>query len=230
MRALTIEAFVDVNAVTVVETLERAREVDVQVELVRVRLVADARQVRQQVLVHVCGERCRGELLVIHGRVERECLVHDFDGLHEQKLEIGLARAARQTHVRLYSRVHFEVRVARTYVLGRDPRLACDGRAWVCRARVEHARLRGSKGRRREERGEGSKEVAGRDHADCLSRELASRSQQDQGKRRSRGTAEARRHQCALIYPAHGVLSDLREEPGAPALTRSVAPSLVHLE
>ena len=67
----------------VIEALQRAREVDVEVVVARIRLLPDAREVREHVLVHVLRERRGRALLVVHGRVERERLVHHFDDLFD---------------------------------------------------------------------------------------------------------------------------------------------------
>ena len=80
-RALTVIAVVDVNTVAVVKPLDRARQVDVEVEVVGVLLVADAGEVREDVLVDVEREGRGRELLVVGGRVEGESLVDDFDDL-----------------------------------------------------------------------------------------------------------------------------------------------------
>ena len=44
---------VDVNTVTVVQSFESTRKVDVQVEIGRITLMADSCQIRQQILVNI---------------------------------------------------------------------------------------------------------------------------------------------------------------------------------
>ena len=51
-------------------------------EVVRILLPADAREVREQILVHVCCEWLWCGPLVIHRRVECERLVNDIDDLY----------------------------------------------------------------------------------------------------------------------------------------------------
>ena len=77
----TIITVVGVHAVTVVEPLEGARDVHVEVVVARVLLVLDARKVLEQVFVDVERERPGREPLVVDRRMKRECLVHDIDDL-----------------------------------------------------------------------------------------------------------------------------------------------------
>ena len=81
----TIIAVVGIHAVTVVETLERERDVEMEIVVAGVLLLLDAREVLQQVLVHVERERPGRELLVVDRSVERERLVHDIDDLRRAK-------------------------------------------------------------------------------------------------------------------------------------------------
>lgn len=68
---LTVKAVVDVHAVAVVQTLQRARQINVEVEVRRVLLLADARQVSEEILVHVRRERLGCEQFVADRCVER---------------------------------------------------------------------------------------------------------------------------------------------------------------
>ena len=77
----TIVAVVDVHAVTVVKALEGARHIDMEVVVAGVLLVLDAREILEEVFVHVERERPWREPLVVDRRVERERLVHDVDDL-----------------------------------------------------------------------------------------------------------------------------------------------------
>ena len=52
-----------------------------ELEVVRVLLVADAREVEEQVLVHLRRERLRRESLVVDRSVEGDSLVDDVKGL-----------------------------------------------------------------------------------------------------------------------------------------------------
>ena len=65
----------------IIQTLQRAREVDVEVVVARVLLVLNARKVLEQVFVDVERERPGREPLVVDRRMKRECLVHDIDDL-----------------------------------------------------------------------------------------------------------------------------------------------------
>ena len=77
----TIVAVVDVHAVTVVQALEGARHIDMEIVVAGILLVLDAREVLEEVFVHVERERPWREPLVVDRRVERERLVHDVEDL-----------------------------------------------------------------------------------------------------------------------------------------------------
>ena len=77
----TIVTVVDVHAVTIVKAFQRAGEVNVEIVVARVGLVLDAREVLEQIFVHVKGEWPGREPLVVDGRVERERLVDNVDNL-----------------------------------------------------------------------------------------------------------------------------------------------------
>lgn len=63
-----------------------------------VRCRADARQVCEQVFVHVCGVRLGREDLVVHGGVERDGLVDDVDDLGLTSVRLGRDSSERKGH------------------------------------------------------------------------------------------------------------------------------------
>ena len=80
-RRHTIITVVGVHAVTVVEPLEGARDVHVEIIVASILLVLNACKVLEQVFVDVERERPGREPLVVDRRMKRECLVHDIDDL-----------------------------------------------------------------------------------------------------------------------------------------------------
>ena len=87
--ALTIVAIVDIHAMAVVQALNRARQVDLQVEVFVVLLVADAPEVLEDFLVHVKREGRGRELLVVDRRVKREGLVDNLNDLQKNVELVG---------------------------------------------------------------------------------------------------------------------------------------------
>ena len=69
-RFHTVVAEVDVGGVAVMQPLERARNINVEEEVVRVIRLADSLQVTDEILADVDDKRLGGPDLVIGGRVE----------------------------------------------------------------------------------------------------------------------------------------------------------------
>ena len=65
----------------VVQPLERPRQINVEVKVRRVLLLADAREVAEEVFVHARGEGLGRAELVVDGGVEGEGFVDDVDDL-----------------------------------------------------------------------------------------------------------------------------------------------------
>ncbi len=145
----TVIAVVGVDAVAVVETLDSARYIDVEVVVARVLLVLDAREVLEQILVYVEREGPRRQLLVVDGSVKRECLVNDINNLYtdsqgeyvgnidlRQTLSYGRDRLlrGRSTHIGLDGRIHRGRPVACAHIGGRHPRHVANRGTRVCRA------------------------------------------------------------------------------------------------
>lgn len=74
-------AVVDPNTVPVVEPLEGAREVDVEIEVVSVLRFVNSRQICEKVFVNILREWLGGTNLVVHGGVKRQGLADYFDDL-----------------------------------------------------------------------------------------------------------------------------------------------------
>ena len=138
---------------TVVETLESARDIDVEVVVARVLLVLDAREVPQQVFMDVERERPGRELLVVDRRVKRECLVYDIDDLprcvasvsvnHSQPRVNPLIRRNAEevttgsTHVVPDSLIEGVRLEACAHIGRRDPCLVADSSARIRRAQLD---------------------------------------------------------------------------------------------
>ena len=77
----TVKTIINIHTMPVVQPLERPRQIYVEVKVRRVLLLADAREVAEEVFVHARGEGLGRAELVVDGGVEGEGFVDDVDDL-----------------------------------------------------------------------------------------------------------------------------------------------------